>query len=709
MTSETTLEGMSGREASMLRRRMLSQGKTALPSASERVRSGFREATMSADVRAAAQQSVKLSSETVKTATPAPEATTAPPAAQTGRAASMARRQAMTKGKATLPSTGERTASSSDQGTSQPTPRPIAEVAMPEGGREASLARRKALSKGKSALPPVAERVRSGFREAELPQDVSRAASQQGNTASAPADESAPSTEGLSGREIAQQYRARRAQHGRGDMPASGATRAARQGTIAYPAKVPSITTAVSNATVTGLNYAAGRAMTGAEAGRDKPLTGTQYVAGSEGSYRASSGKVGHARTMGGQTVSGTMVRSGVRITGDENNADAKITGNADQRLADVDGAGDSIVQTGAQFVRQSQPHGASVFGANLGRSAGNVGSRSRDTKRAVEQTLLGHAVSGTAIGRSARVTGDEAGSNRSLTGSQYLASAADHATRGPEDERADPASGGKVSASETWGGQTITGPKMEHDARVTGSEHGSCHSMTGTPYYGATTAHEWCDPAQVEAEGAYRARRAPRAITGNVPLNDPAVSGTGRGADRDITGSRYFVGEERAPNPAGDPVTRSIASFSVMSPQRATHLESVANHSEEHRQLSITGTFARGDGKVTGNAEFRPPSRGEAAASRPARSKVSGEGSTGGTTITGSAWGENSKVTGTEGYISSGRNPTERAGSSHTFAGARKFKGKALNYDPVSPVTGATGGTPDSGATVTLSGGAAG
>ncbi|WP_144023201.1 hypothetical protein, partial [Brevirhabdus pacifica] len=48
MTSQNTLEGMSGREASQLRRRMLSQGKAALPVASERVRSGFREADMPA-------------------------------------------------------------------------------------------------------------------------------------------------------------------------------------------------------------------------------------------------------------------------------------------------------------------------------------------------------------------------------------------------------------------------------------------------------------------------------------------------------------------------------------------------------------------------------------------------------------------------------------------------------------------------------------
>ena len=703
MTSQITLEGMSGREASQLRRRMLSQGKAALPAASERIRSGFREADMPNDVPVR-NTTVEAPVVSDRVVSPAPGQRPA----DTGREASIERRKAMSKGKAALPAAAERIRSGFRE-AEMPADQAAAPAAascavfMPEGGRDASIARRKALSLGKSALPAASERIRSGFREAAMPTDIPTDIPQADTNS---VELLAPVETALSGREIARMYREKRAKNGRGSDPVAGPSCPARQGEMTYPAKVPSVTTAVSNATVTGLSFAAGRAMTGAEAGFDKPLTGTQYVGGTEGSYRGSSGKVGHARTGGGQTVSGTMVRSGVRITGDEQNEDVRITGNADQTVYDVESGHDTIVPTGAQFARQSQPHGSSVFGTNLGRSARSVGSRSRDTERPVEQTLAGHAVSGTAIGRSARVTGDENGSIQSLTGSQYLAPADQQATRVPETGRTDPASGGKVTASQTWGGQTITGPEMEHDRRVTGSEHGSCQTLTGTPYYGATGAHGWCDAESADAEGARRTKRTPRAITGDVPLNDPMVSGTGRGADRDITGSRYFVAEEHSDMDEADRVTQSIAGFSVMSPQRETHLSSRAN---QNRGSAITGTFARGEGKVTGNSEFHAPGRSGHAAARPAHGSVTGEGSTRGPEITGSAWKDDSRVTGTEGYIATGRNPSERAGTSHTFAGARAFKSKASNHDPVSPVTGATGGTPASSATVTVSGGAAG
>ncbi|APX89988.1 hypothetical protein BV394_09885 [Brevirhabdus pacifica] len=720
MTSQNTLEGMSGREASQLRRRMLSQGKAALPVASERVRSGFREADMPAKTTPA---DAKVTMNTVVSPPPAP-ASPAAGGVATGRAASIERRRALSKGKAALPGASERLRSgfreASLPGTtataqpSAPQNSNAGSAPQPKGGREASIARRRALSKGKAALPAASERVRSGFREADMPRDVAQAPMGSSMPDPSSVDLPGPAPERLSGREIAQMYRARRAKLGNGEQSCATQAQAARQGEMSYPRKVHSVTTAVANATVTGLSYASGRAMTGAEAGHDKPLTGTQYVGGTEGGYRASAGKVGHARTGGGQTVSGTMVRSGVRITGDEDNADLRITGNADQKFTDVEGRGESIVPTGAQFARQSQPHGTSVFGTNLGRSARSVGSRSRDTERAVEQTLAGHSVSGTAIGRSARVTGDENGSAHSLTGSQYLAPASQQAMSAPEGGRADPASGGKVTASQTWGGQTITGPEMERDRRVTGSEHGACQTLTGTPYYGASGAQGWCDPETACAEDARRAKQMPRAITGNVPLNDPMVSGTGRGADRNITGSSYFVAAERGREDDGDPVCQSIAGFSVMSPQRETHLQARATRpAEEQAPSAITGTFARGEGKVTGNAEFHAPRRsgagGGQSGQRPARGNITGEGSTRGANITGSAWSENRHVTGTEDFFAAGRNPSERSGSANSFAGARSFKSKAPHYDPVSPVTGATGGTPASGATVTLSGGAAG
>ncbi len=695
MSTDANFQGMSGRAASMARRRALSQGKAGLPAASERVRSGFRDAAMPTDTPAAP---APMAAHEPDTAPSAPVSAPLPPVhVPSGREASVARRKALSAGKGGLPPAKERVRSGfreaampNDTDTATPhvaaatpaTPAPAASAAF-GSGREASIARRKALSAGKGGLPPAQERVRSGFREAAMPADV-------------PSSQLAPAASGAPAPAAAQ--------------PA----RSPRRGELTHPPKVPSVTTAVSNATVTGLSYAAGRAMTGAEAGYDKPLTGTQYVGGAEGGYRASMGKVGHARTNAGLTVSGTMVRSTVRITGDEDSADVRITGNADQTVADdLDARPDSYVAVGAQFQRQSQPHGQSVFGSNLGRSARAVGSRSRDTERPVEQTLSGHAVSGTAIGRSVRVTGDEGGAARSLTGSQYLAPARDEMDPAPADGRSDPATGAKVTLSQTWGGQTVSGPMMEHDGRVTGSEHGTCAAMTGTPYYGATGAQDWCDPAQAEAEAARRAPRAPRAITGDVPLNDPTVSGTGRGADRAITGSAYFVQGETQPDAgAQDPVTQSIAGFSVSSPQRASHVrarEAAPEAAKPGGASAITGTFAQGDGKITGNVEFQAPSRGGQPCQRPAHGNITGEGATRGAAITGSGWSENSSVTGTEGYIATNRNPSQRAGSAQAFAGAKPFKSKAPTNDPVSPVTGATGGTPDSCAKVTVSGGAAG
>ena len=671
----------SGREASMARRRMLVKGKGGLPAAHERVRSGFREAAMPRDVPSAVAPVIEAAPVVVS----APEA---PAAAVVAAAAPV--------------STGF------------------------GSGREASMARRKMLVKGKGGLPAAHERVRSGFREAAMPKDAPSVVAPvtEAPVTEAPVAEAQETTvlscqtraplSACTGREAAMRHRQARSRYGRGEAPASSPCRPPRQGELSYPSKVPAVTTAVSNATVTGLSYAAGRTMTGAEAGYDKPLTGTQYVGGVEGGYRASLGKVGHASTDGGQTVSGTMVRSTIKITGDEESSDVWITGDADQRPSDdLNAKGEAFIPVGAQFQRQSQPHGQSVHGANLGRSARAVGSRHRDTERPVEQTDGGHAVSGTAIGRSIRVTGDEPGAQRHLTGSQYLAPAAAQALIEREDGRADPASGGKVTASQTWGGQTVTGPEMEHDRRVTGSEHGACSPMTGTPYYGATGAHGWCDAEIADDEGALRGDRTPRAITGDVPLHDPMVSGTDRGANRTITGSAYFVADEVAGHAEeADMVVESINGFSVSSPQRTSHLEArdaAPKSVKEDNPSGITGTFAQGEGKITGNVEFAACGRSPRAGFGAAHRAVTGEGAVKGLTVSGSAWDDDDRVTGTEDYIANGRNPSRRGrGQSQDFAGAGRFKSKASSHDQTSSVTGAVGWTPKTGAAVTLSGGAA-
>lgn len=685
MSTETKLEGLSGREASRKRRRMLSKGKAALPQASERVRTGFRDAALPVD----------------QTSAPAPAPASQPQVAETplsqivpvwsGRQASMERHEALPQGKIGVKAARERIRCQSRDAerSGQAAPpasdtRTAATTApareMPEGGRAASVARRRALAQGKAALPRATERVRIGFRDAALPRDVSA-----GSAPVQPARSAA--------------------------APEMSSGRRPRQGSLQYPAKVLSVTTAVSQSTVTGLSHAAGRAVTGTEAGRDKPLTGTQYVAGEEGGYRPSLGKVGHARTPGGLTVSGTMVRSAVKITGDEDSAGARITGNADQTLADdLDGRGDSVLPVNAQFARKTQPHGHSVLGTKLGHSAHIVGSRSRETERPVEQTLSGHAVSGTAISRSVRVTGDESGAYRGLTGTQYLAPCGHQATQAPESGRANHATGTKVTASQTWGGQTVTGPQMEHNAHVTGSEHGTCQTLTGTPYYGASGAENWCDPEAAETESVLRGRCTPPAVTGDVPMHDPAVSGMHRGADRAITGSVYFVAAEAVRETDTDPVAQSITGFSVGSPQRMAHLAARAAEPQTPRrdQPAITGTFAQGEGKITGNVEFDARLRKSARGTAPARRAVTGEGAVSGAQITGSAWDDNPRVTGTEDYIAAGRNPSSSGEHARGFAGARRFKSDAPAREQTSRVTGAVGGA-GSRAAVTLSGGATG
>ena len=123
-----------------------------------------------------------------------------------------------------------------------------------------------------------------------------------------------------------------------------------------------------------------------------------------------------------------------------------------------------------------------------------------------------------------------------------------------------------------------------------------------------------------------------------------------------------------------------------------------------------ITGSFAIGEGMVTGNNEFlfRPRMNGKR--KPPA---VTGEGRTDGREITGSpaAWKSNDLVTGTEGYIAAGRNPSEGGGGTNGWAGTRRF---ALLATPGAPqddskVTGRVGGSQKAAARVTVSGGAQG
>jgi hypothetical protein len=488
---------------------------------------------------------------------------------------------------------------------------------------------------------------------------------------------------------------------------------------------------------VTGSRIGRGTQVTGDEPGAGLPVSGTQYIGTSDGAPVRSGGpKVGLARTAGGAIVSGSLIRSKVSVTGDERGAAIAITGEAEQSIEDdlTPRAAESA-SGAAQFNRQVDPHGHSVFGTNLGKSASSFGSRDRKREAVIESTDNGLPITGSAVGRGGRVTGDETGVCRHVTGNQYLTAARAQAECGGKGggtapvpqggpTRRDPVTGGKVSISQTWGQQRLTGSNVEHDPRVTGEAAGSCSTVTGTPYQGAGTVHGWCDPAvAATAEERLPRRASTSAVTGDVPKHGDTVTGTGRGAAREITGSAYFRETvEAAPSNAEDAVSGLDARFSIASPQRTAQLRSrAAKEAEAAKEAGkpggaskrdasspITGSFAIGRDRVTGNAEFHFRSRGATDPNAAtARSRISGEGRTQGTQVTGWSWSDQSNVTGTESANAVDRNPSERAGKAQAFSGARRFKSLAKHEETKQIVTGLLGWSGKTAAKVTLSGGA--
>jgi hypothetical protein len=439
-------------------------------------------------------------------------------------------------------------------------------------------------------------------------------------------------------------------------------------------------------------------------------------------------------RTAGGSIVSGTLIRSKVRVTGDEPGGRIAITGEAEQTADDdmTPRTADSA-PVASQFNRQVDPHGHSVFGTNLGRSARSLGSRDRKREAPIETTENGLAITGSAIGRGGRMTGDEQGVCRQVTGDQYLTPGRARAECGGAARstavasaapRRDPVTGAKVSIAQTWGQQRLTGTNVEHDPRVTGEAAGSCSIITGTSYQGPNTVHGWCEPGAVAtAEDRLPRRPALSSITGDVPRHSDAVTGMGRGAARDVTGSAYYeVSAPGQPADSPDALAGLDARFSVSSPQRRAHLRArAARDTPSPTSVSqagggsplsssppITGSFAIGRDRVTGNAEFHFKSRSATDAdAAAARLRLTGEGRSQGTRVTGWSWSEKSNVTGTEGPTAAERNPTERSGKPKAFSGARQFKTLAKHEDTKQLVTGLLGWSGKTAAKVTLSGGA--
>jgi hypothetical protein len=463
------------------------------------------------------------------------------------------------------------------------------------------------------------------------------------------------------------------------------------------------VTTTSHGNSVSG--YRLGRAgnVTGNEAGTCKRVTGNEYTSAEQSQgycgefMKKSPPKVGVSETRKGKSLTGSNVGRSPKVTGDETGMKRELTGTQYTNAADI------------------------------GSAPSKVGSSA---------TLRGGSVSGTLVGRSEKATGDEAGSCRAVTGDDYIGkeqySGFCKATPQPADN--------KVGMSETLRGKTVTGTMTDRGDRVTGNEPGTCKAVTGTPYAGARQYAEFCRAGDSEmARARTRSNRAtPGAVmTGQQPGIDDRMTGAGKGACESVSGTPYVgadqyasacpataadVGSPDFPQPIGEAPWQH---FSVSSPAGEIQREAAAAGitGSRYEQGQITGPFGMAAGKVTGTEEARfggtvTAAAGAAAAALPAtaetiegrvKSRITGEGMNAGQRITGDDWDRGDRVTGTEGTSAAGRNPTMRIAPGPAMAAA--MAPQKRNEDMVMPsskITGGSGAT-DKGAFVTYSGGARG
>lgn len=474
---------------------------------------------------------------------------------------------------------------------------------------------------------------------------------------------------------------------------------------------------------VTGNEVGRSPKVTGDEPGTCKSVTGTEYLA--SGHFEAfcetkpapAPAKVGMAQTSGNQPLSGTQVGRSAKVTGDEH------------------GAG--VMPTGTQYTNAQSIQNGAVESAPAAAVPEKVG---------VSITLSGGAVTGTRVGRSGKVTGDEPGSCRMVTGDEYVDQKQydDFCGTQPKPRPEPP----KVGMTMTNKRQTVSGTQTGRSAKVTGDEPGTCKAVTGTPYAGLEQAEAYCGPdskREIKARTPQMAGTPGPAMTGIQPGVGGVMTGDRRGACENVSGTPY-VGKDQfaeacdgagaAPGDSDFPQSMDLGApaeaapaadapgqgFSVTSPARQAFAAEEAGGNVTGIRYEtgnqITGPFDMAAGKITGTEQFRsdgsrsmqssikvdPADEEPEAAAQ--RSRVTGEGQSAGLKITGDDWDRGERVTGTEGRSAKRRNPT-RPGAMGAMPPVDAKRNEEAQQQ-VSRVTGASGNT-ERGALITYSGGARG
>ena len=461
-----------------------------------------------------------------------------------------------------------------------------------------------------------------------------------------------------------------------------------------------SVTSTSSGNKVTGNEVGRSEKVTGDEPGTCKNVTGTEYTSANQsskycGEVPKNPSKVKQSKTIDGLKVSGSLPGRSSLVTGDESGSGHKLTG--DQYLG-------------------SEPN-------PKGRSTEKVGDYN---------TLNGNALTGTGVGRSEFVTGNEPGSCKNVTGDEYIGSQQyeTFCKSKPKPEAM------KVGMSLSNNANEISGTLTGRSDQVTGDEPGTCKNVTGTPYAGLEDMVNNCDSNLVnETKGkgkVYLGGSSNARLTGLQPGIGGHLTGAAKGACSNPTGTPYVGGDQLGDNCSNHSSENHYANserknlktwedFSVNSPSRDRYSdkkrEGVTGNEYENGS-KITGPFDMALDKVTGTEQFRfdknknhlltpkKDSKKFDSEKERAQSRITGEGQSAGLNITGDDWDRGDRVTGTEGASARKRNPT-RPGMTSAMP-VMDIKRNDEMKEPDFLITGSSGNTRE-GQLVTFSGGARG
>ncbi|MHB8252701.1 MAG: CsoS2 family carboxysome shell protein [Acidiferrobacter sp.] len=361
-----------------------------------------------------------------------------------------------------------------------------------------------------------------------------------------------------SGREFARLRRAQLCQTGRGDAAGGRPSERLCSETGAPPAVAAGTT--LSGQPVTGTQVDRAPQVTGNEPGTCRVITGTEYIGAEqfesfcEARPMPGAAKVGMSVTSRGQWVSGTEVGRSIRVTGDEHGSCKPVTGTeylGSERFGEFCQSKGLVhrpekvsigvtARSGVPISGNDEVRVKHVTGAEAGAMRAISGSQYADVgvarltingspKVALTHTLAGRPVSGTEVGRSMKVTGDEAGSCRAISGTEYLSNEqfSSICKARPEPTPA------KVGEDVSRAGQRITGNVLDRTDKVTGNEPGLCQRVTGAQYEQSALCGGVEKVARMGAPGG-------RIPTGSRAGHDPKSIGDEHCGCEPVTGTEY-------------------------------------------------------------------------------------------------------------------------------------------------------------------------